>query len=396
MLRRVKVLIGVSGGIAAYKVVSLVSSLVQEEAEVRVVMTKNAREFVAPLSFSTLSKHAVFLDDFSNVGTIPHLNLARWADVFVIAPATANIIGKCANGIGDDLLTTIFLAYDGPTIFIPSMNSKMYERATTQKNLSILEDMGCFIVEPGIGRLASGEVGVGRYPDNEVILNEIRRIVVYKPLLRGKRVLVTAGPTREFIDPVRFITNRSSGKMGYEMARAAYMMGGNVKLITGITHLPAPRGMEWKRVVTAEEMFNAVREEIEKTNLLIMTAAVADYRPKEIQKQKIKKDEEHIILTLEKTKDILKELKAVKKDSQIFIGFAAETEEHIENARKKIVEKGLDYIVLNDVSKEEIGFESDENEVVLLDKRGEMIAHIPRKQKIRVAKEILEIISERG
>ncbi len=397
MLHRVKVLVGVSGGIAAYKVVDLVSKLVRERAEVKVIMTKNACEFITPLTFSSLSKNPVYLNDFSKDGIIPHLALARWADIFVIAPATANIIGKCANGIGDDLLSTTFLAYNGPTIFVPSMNSKMYERSTTQKNLSILKSMGCTILEPDIGRLASGEVGIGRYPDNEVILNEIMRIVVYKSLLFGKRILVTAGPTREFIDPVRFITNRSSGKMGYEMAKAAYMMGGDVKLITGVTQLPISlKGIERRHVATAKEMLNAVREEIEGIDMLIMAAAVADYRPKEIKSQKIKKDEEQLILTLERTEDILKELKERKRDTQTFIGFAAETEEHIENARKKVVEKGLDYIVLNDVSKEDIGFESDENEVLLLDRRGEIIAHIPRKQKVQVAKEILEIVLERG
>lgn len=370
ILKNKNIVLGVTGGIAAYKSVELLRLLTKQEAMVRVVMTKNAVEFVGPLTFEALSGQPVSASLFEggDEARIKHIDWAREADAVVIAPATANIIAKLANGIADDALSTFILAVTSPVIICPSMNSNMFESKVVQRNLETLREDGFFVVAPGEGELACGTSGPGRLPEPEEILDRLISYLTPKDFA-GKRVLVTAGPTHESIDPVRFIGNPSSGKMGFAIARAAENRGAGVVLVTGPTNLPDPINVNTIRIRTADEMADAVFDQMDHSHIIIKAAAVADYKPIEQAEQKIKKEKDEMILSLQKTVDILKELGKRKKD-QILVGFAAETEELEKNATKKLTEKNLDIIAGNLVGRPDSGFAVDTNKVTLFYRDG--------------------------
>jgi len=385
------IVLGVSGGIAAYKSVELLRLLIKEEANVRVIMTKNASEFVKPLTFWALSRQPVCTSLFETVddASIRHIDWANQADAVIIAPATANIIGKIAGGIADDALSTFILAVRCPVVICPAMNTNMFEAKAVRRNLERLKSDGHFVIEPESGELACGTTGPGRLPEPEDILDRLLFYLSPKDM-KGQKILITAGPTREFIDPVRFISNPSSGKMGFAVAKAAEQRGGDVILITGPTNLLDPNNVTVVRVGTAREMALAVFEHMEQSDIIIKTAAVSDYRPKEQSGQKIKKEKDELVLLLEKTRDILKEVGRRKKD-QILVGFAAETEHLEQYAEKKLVEKNLDIIVGNLVGGPSLGFGSDTNKVTLFYRDGTKEA-IPEMQKDEVAHILLDRI----
>jgi phosphopantothenoylcysteine decarboxylase / phosphopantothenate---cysteine ligase len=394
MLQNREIIVGISGGIAAYKSVELVRSLTKKGASVHVVMTKNATEFVTPLTFQTISGHPVTQEVFHlwTGGKIGHIALADIADQMVIAPATANIIGKIANGIADDFLTTMVMACTVPILFVPSMNTKMWESSIVQSNIEKLKANGYEFMEPASGDLACGWQGKGRLPTIEDIVEKMEDIFTQKDLL-NERVLVTAGPTTEFIDPVRCITNRSSGKMGYAIAKIARRRGAEVILVSGNTALESPRGdIRVIKVTTAEEMRNAVMEEYGKCSVIIKAAAVADYRCKSESCEKIKKKEgqEEVTLTLCKNPDILGELGQMGGE-RVLVGFAAETHNVDKHAYDKLKRKNLDLIVANDVTKAGIGFGSDSNEVTIIDPSG-IPKHVPKLSKEEIAHIILDAV----
>lgn len=365
-----KVVLGVSGGIACYKAVELVRLLVREGFTVQVVMTREAAQFVTPLTFQTLSGRSVATEIFSltEESEIGHINLADRADVFVIAPATANVIGKIASGIADDLLTTVVMATKAPVLIAPSMNVHMLENPIVQENIRKLRRVGYHFMEPAEGYLACGYEGKGRLPEPEAILEEIRGLLKKKDLA-GEKLLITAGPSREPIDPVRFLSNRSSGKMGFALARAALRRGAAVTLVSGPTSLVPPAKARLVRVETAAEMRAAVLKEFPAATVVVMAAAVADYAPVKISPQKLKKSAAPIQLELKNNPDILKELGAAK-NGKLLVGFAAETEDLIANARKKLREKNLDLIVANDVTTAGGGFDEETNVATILDRDG--------------------------
>ena len=384
------VLLGVTGGIGAYKAAYLVRELQKEGANVSVVMTESATRFITPLTMETLSGYPVGLDMFSltEERTIGHIDRAGWADVFVVAPATANYLGKAAGGIADDLLTTITLAVTCPVILAPAMNSKMWAHQAVKNNLQTLIQRGALVVEPGEGELACGEEGVGRLAEPERILEVINACFLDRDLA-GLRLLITAGPTREAIDPVRFISNRSSGRMGYALAEAALRRGAQVTVVSGPVALTVPDRAVLSRVTTAKEMLTEVENNLPEIDWLIMAAAVADFAPSDFSKDKVKKGEKQgITLRLSRNPDILKVL-STRKGERLFLGFAAETRDLLENAQKKAREKGLDLIVANDVSGAETGFESEENSGVILDQEG-LLEEIPRMSKLEMADRILD------
>lgn len=364
------VVLGVTGGIACYKAVELVRLLIQEGFSVQVVMTRGAAEFVTPLTFQTLSGRPVATETFNLVqeSEIGHIHLADEADVLVIAPATANVIGKLAAGIADDLLTTVIMATQAPVLIAPSMNVHMYDHPILQENLRKLRRVGYHLMEPAAGYLACGYEGKGRLPEPEKIVEEIQRLCVEKDLA-GERLLITAGPNQEPLDPVRYISNRSSGKMGYALARQGRRRGAEVTLVSGPTALPPPPGVRLLRVTTAEEMREAVLREFPRATAVIMAAAVSDYRPAEFEPRKIKRKEGPLRIHLKPNPDILKEL-GMRKSGQLLIGFAAETEELMANAQRKLREKNLDLIVANNVTQAGSGFDVDTNVATLLDRSG--------------------------
>ena len=388
------IVLGVCGGIAAYKSVELLRLLKKQGASVRVIMTQNARAFVGPVTFEALSGQAVCTGLFEKGAdaSIRHIDWAQASDAVVIAPATANMIGKLAAGIADDALSTFILAVISPVIICPSMNIHMYESKAVQRNLEILKADGYSILNPESGELACGTTGPGRLPDPEVIMDRLLYCLAPKDLI-GKRVIVTAGPTQEPIDPVRFISNPSSGKMGYAIAGASAQRGGAVTLITGPTYLPDPPGVTTIRVRTAREMAKAVFEQINEAHIIIKTAAVSDFRPQKEASQKIKKEEDEMTLLLEKNPDILKEVGRRKKD-HILVGFAAETEDLEKNAGKKLAEKNLEIIVGNLVDHPQYGFGSDSNKVTFFYKDGTKEPLAPM-EKDAVAHILLDRIVER-
>jgi phosphopantothenoylcysteine decarboxylase/phosphopantothenate--cysteine ligase len=394
VIEKKNIVLGVSGGISAYKSVELLRLLVKQGAGVRVMMTKNAQWFVGPLTFEALSGQPVCTDLFEKNGdaSIRHIQWAEDADAVVIAPATANIIGKLAGGIADDALSTFLLAVTCPVIVCPSMNTHMYESPAMQRNLETLRADGHFIVDPESGTLACGTTGPGRLPEPEDIVDRIAYFLSPKDL-KDKKILVTSGPTREPVDPVRFISNPSSGKMGFAVARAAEYRGGAVTLITGPTHLPDPKNVEVIRIQTAREMARAVFDHMAHSDIIIKTAAVSDYRPKNPANQKIKKEKGEKVLYLERTQDILKEIGRRKKD-QILVGFAAETEKLEQNAETKRVEKNLDIIVGNIVGEPSSGFGVDTNKVTLFYKDGTRES-LPVMEKDAVAHILLDRILKR-
>ncbi|NLY43584.1 MAG: bifunctional phosphopantothenoylcysteine decarboxylase/phosphopantothenate--cysteine ligase CoaBC [Clostridiaceae bacterium] len=389
MLKGKVVVVGVCGGIAAYKAADLVSRLKKLDADVHVIMTRSACEFITPLTFQSLSQQYVVHDMFEEPRSweIQHVSLAQKGDVFVIAPATANIIGKVANGIADDMLSTTIMATKSPVIFAPAMNSNMYENTIVQQNINKLKSLGYIFVEPESGRLACGDVGKGRLAPTDTIVDAVIQAIGYEKDLKGIKVLVTAGPTREPLDPVRFISNYSSGKMGYAIARAAKYRGADVTLITGPVSLQPVEGIRMIRVNTALEMYEAVMDNFYESSIIIKAAAVGDYRPLHFSADKIKKERDKFEIELTKNPDILAELgKRVQK--QVLIGFSMETQHLEQYATKKLVEKNLDLIVANDISKEGAGFAVDTNIVKIIDKQGR-IKDLPMTPKEQLAHEVL-------
>ncbi len=367
MDKKKTVVLGVTGGIAVYKALDVVSRLKKKNIDVHVIMTKSATEFVGELSFRSLSQNPVVTDMFERPYTfdIEHISLAKKADLFLILPATANIIGKIANGIADDMLSTTVMATRAPVVIAPAMNTFMYENPIVQKNINLLKEYGYHFVEPLSGRLACGDVGKGKMESPEVIVEYAEMLLNDKKDLKGKNILITAGPTREDIDPVRFITNKSSGKMGYSIAKAARDRGANVILVTGPTSINPPRFIETINVYSADEMYKAVINNIDRSDIIIKSAAVADYSPLEVSNIKIKKSDETINISFKKNKDILKEV-GQNKSSKIVVGFAAETNNVLENAKLKLKNKNLDMIVANDVSMKDSGFDVDNNKVTII------------------------------
>jgi len=385
-----KVVLGVTGGIAAYKAAEFVRLLVKEEVDVHVTMTENAQKFITPLTFQTLSGNPVVTDPFALLedAEIGHIALADLAELVVILPATANIIGKIANGIADDFLSTMVMATKAPVLFVPSMNVNMWENKALQKNIQTLLERGYYLLEPGEGELACHWYGKGRLPELNEVVEKMEDLLSPKDL-KGEQILITGGPTQEPIDPVRFITNRSSGKMGYALAKMAKRRGAEVILVTGPTSLPLPRrDIKWVPVRSAEEMRKAVFTHWKGCSVVIKAAAVSDYRPKVISEKKIKKGDSEYTLALERTKDILEEL-GKKKGNRILVGFAAETEDLIANAKKKMLEKNLDFIVVNDVTKPRAGFGSDTNQVKMLYPSGQ-VKDLPFMTKEEVSQLILD------
>jgi phosphopantothenoylcysteine decarboxylase/phosphopantothenate--cysteine ligase len=385
------VVLALTGGIACYKAAELVRALTRAGATVRVMMSAGAEQFITPLTLQTLSGHPVATStfDLTQESEIGHIRLADSADVIVIAPATANIIGKIAAGIADDLITTVLLATRAPVVLAPAMNVHMYENRIVQANLERLRQHGFRIAEPGEGFLACGYEGKGRLADLEVLLAEVGRALSSHDLA-GEHVLITAGPNREPLDPVRFISNRSTGKMGFALAAAAWRRGAEVNLIAGPTTLPTPHGVRRCDVSTAEQMRHAVMAAYEPATIVLMAAAVADYRPARVAKEKLKKGSGGMVLELERTADILAEL-APRKGPRILVGFAAETEQVTANAERKLVEKDLDLIVANDVAGTDTGFEVDTNAVTIIDRNGHQKS-VPLMSKDEVADHILDCV----
>ena len=383
------IVLGLTGGIACYKSAELVRALVQAGAAVRVMMSAAAQQFITPLTLQTLSGHSVATAtfDLTQESEIGHIRLADSADVVIIAPATANVIGKLAAGIADDVITTVLLAARAPVLLAPAMNVNMWENPIVQANLNRLRAYGYHLVEPDAGFLACGWEGKGRLPDTQVLVAEIERALSAQDL-RGERVLVTAGPNREPIDPVRFISNRSTGKMGFAVAAAAWRRGATVTLIAGPTALATPHGVRRIDATTAEDMRQAVHAEIDATTMLFMAAAVADYRPTRVADKKLKKGAGNMTLELQRTTDILKEL-PTRKHGCVVVGFAAETDEVLANAERKLRDKHLDLIVANDVAGSQTGFEVDTNAVTMID-RGGTHETVPLMSKDAVADRILD------
>lgn len=395
LVQNKKVLLGVSGGIAAYKACDLTSKLTQQGADVRVIMTESATKFVSPLTFQALSRNEVYTDTFDEKDPhrIAHIDLADWADIIIIAPATANIIGKLANGIADDMLSTTLLATEATTYIAPAMNVHMYAHKAVQENMLKLERWGYHFIEPGAGYLACGYVGKGRLEEPQTIIETIEGHQSHNKFLTGKRVLISAGPTREKIDPVRFFTNRSTGKMGFELAGAAAKFGADVTLVAGPVNLTLtdPR-INRIDVTTAEEMYDAMHTHLPENNLIIMSAAVADYRPKHVFEEKMKKQTGNLQLELERTKDILQSLTR-HKTNQFVLGFAAETTNPLENGLKKLVNKNLDAIAVNDISADGAGFGVDTNIITYINKnQHQEKLSIASKQKI--AEQLLMLVNQ--
>ena len=394
MLNQKKVAVYVTGGIAAYKALLFVRLLIKEGAQVKVAMTQSACQFVSPLTFQVLTKEKVMVDTFdeNNPSVVQHIHLADWSELAIVIPATANTIAKMANGIADNFVTSALLATTTLKVIVPAMNEHMWENPATLRNCAQLEEDGVIIIEPSEGFLAEGYSGKGRLPEPEEVLKQIKELNLFeaeeKPLL-GKKVLITAGGTKERIDPVRYISNDSSGKMGYALAEDAAQKGAEVILISATTALPVPNGVKIEHVESAREMQEEVLKYFPAMDIAIMVAAVSDYRVKEPATQKMKKtdDENEITLTLVKNPDILKQLGNLKKENQTVIGFAAETHQVMEFARQKLDKKNADFIIANDVSDQSIGFGSDMHQVTILSKHGEEIL-LPKVSKNLLAKEI--------
>ena len=395
MLKDKTVVIGVSGGIAVYKTLDVVSRLRKLGVNVNVIMTKSATEFVTPLSFQSLSQNYVVCDMFEDPKTwdVEHISLAKRADVFLIAPATANVIGKIANGIADDMLTTTVMATKAKVLIAPAMNTNMYENPILQRHINTLKELGYNFVEPESGRLACGDTGKGKLASPETIVDEVVKLLSKGQDLKGKSIIVTAGPTVESIDPMRYITNRSTGKMGYSIAKEAIERGADVTLITGPTNLTPPQNLKkLVKIESAKDMYEAVLENLDENDVVIKSAAVADYKPKNYSNKKIKKSDDDLVIELDRNKDIAQEIGKIK-NNKILVGFAAETNDLIENASLKIKKKNLDFIVANDLTKEGAGFGVDTNIVKIIDKEGN-ITEYPKMKKEEVANIILDKIKE--
>lgn len=370
MLKGKCVVLGVTGSIAAYKIASLASALVKLGADVNVIMTQNATNFINPITFETLTSNKCLVDTFDRnfEYNVEHVSLAKRADVFMVAPASANVIGKIANGIADDMLTTTIMAAKCHKIISPAMNTNMYENEILQDNLKKLENYGMEIIKPASGYLACGDTGAGKMPEPEVLLQYIIRTIAFEKDLEGKNVLVTAGPTQEAIDPVRFITNHSTGKMGYSIAENCARRGANVTLVTGPVAITPPMFVDVVNVISATDMAEEVKKRAEEQDIIIKTAAVADYRPSNPATEKIKKKDKDSSIELERTEDILAYLGAHKKDGQFICGFSMETENMLENSRAKLEKKNVDMIVANNLKVKGAGFGTDTNVVTFITK----------------------------
>jgi phosphopantothenoylcysteine decarboxylase/phosphopantothenate--cysteine ligase len=387
-----KIVIGITGSIAAYKSVELVRHLKKAGAVVQVAMTANATRFINPLTLETLSGNRVIEDMFSQPGTsIDHVSYGQKSDLIIIAPATANFLAKIAHGLGDDFLSTIILAATAKILICPAMDKEMFSNSIVQANILSLKERSFIVMEPEEGMLATGEVGLGRFPDPLLIMEEVRHLLTDHDL-QGLKVLITAGPTIEYIDPVRIVTNRSTGKMGYALARAAWRRGAEVAVVSGPTYLDAPKGINMIKVKTAEEMREAVLNNYKDKDVVIKAAAVSDYKPMSKTREKEKKKGIPIIVEMIPTPDILAELGKDKRDITL-VGFAAETTDHVANAMDKIRKKNLDLIVLNDVSREDRGFAADSNEVKIIDREGNE-EKVPLMSKEDVADRILDSIKD--
>ncbi|MDD3278386.1 MAG: bifunctional phosphopantothenoylcysteine decarboxylase/phosphopantothenate--cysteine ligase CoaBC [Lachnospiraceae bacterium] len=392
MLKGKTVILGVTGSIAAYKAADLASMLVKQHASVHVIMTSNACQFINPITFETLTGHKCLWDTFDRnfEFEVEHISLAKQTDLVLVAPATANVIGKLAAGMADDMLTTTLLACTCPVLISPAMNTRMYENPIVLENLQKLKRHGMKIITPDSGRLACGDTGAGKMPQPSVLLEQVLLALAKEKDLLGKNILVTAGPTQEALDPVRYLTNHSTGKMGYAIARAAAMRGARVTLISGPTVLAVPAGVERISVTTAQEMFEAVTNHAGKQDIIIKAAAVADYRPAAVSDQKIKKKDGALSITMEKTRDILAFLGEHKKEGQFLCGFSMETEHMLENSRQKLEKKHLDMIVANNLKVEGAGFGTDTNIVTLITAEGSR--EFPCMSKEAVADAILDQI----
>lgn len=368
MLKDKTILLGVTGGIAAYKSASLASRLVKAGAEVRVIMTEHATNFINPITFETLTGHKCITDTFDRnfEFQVEHVSLAKKADVIMVAPATANVIAKLAHGLADDMLTTTILASHAPKLIAPAMNTGMYENPVTQNNLALLKKYGMEVIEPAAGHLACGDEGKGKMPEPEILYEHILRSCACKQDMKGLKVLVTAGPTQEAVDPVRFLTNHSSGRMGYSIAKACMLRGADVTLVTGRTALTPPLFVDVVPVVSAKDMYDAVISRSDEMDIIIKAAAVADYRPVHVAEEKVKKSDGSFSLELERTDDILKYLGEHKKPGQFLCGFSMETENMLENSRKKLEKKHLDMIAANNLKVPGAGFETTTNIITII------------------------------
>ena len=394
MLKGKTVVLGVTGSIAAYKIASLASMLVKQHACVHVIMTQNATNFITPITFETLTGHKCLVDTFDRnfEFQVEHVALARQADLVMIAPASADVIGKLAHGIADDMLTTTLLACRCPRMISPAMNTAMYENPVVQDNLSVLKHYGYEIIEPASGHLACGDTGAGKMPEPEVLFQYIEREIACEKDLKGRSILVTAGPTQEAMDPVRYITNHSSGKMGYALARAAMLRGGAVTLVSGQTGLKPPAFVDYVSVTSARDMFEAVTSRSDAQDIIIKAAAVADYRPAVVYDNKVKKKNGELCIELERTDDILAYLGAHKRSGQFLCGFSMETENMLENSRAKLRKKHLDLIAANNLRVEGAGFQGDTNVITLITQDRE--TELPLMSKEEAANQILDRILE--
>ena len=391
MLKGKTVVLGVTGSIAAYKIAGLASMLVKKQCNVHVIMTKNATNFINPITFETLTGNKCLVDTFDRnfEFSVEHVSLAKQADLFMVAPASANVIGKIANGIADDMLTTTIMAAKCPKIISPAMNTNMFENPIVQDNIEKLKGYGYEIVEPASGYLACGDTGKGKMPEPEVLYSYIMKFIGCKKDLAGKKVLITAGPTTEKIDPVRFISNHSTGKMGYAIADNAMLRGADVTLVTGKTYIKKPDFVKVNEVFSAQEMFEAVDSLFDAQDIVIMSAAVADYRPKVVADEKIKKKDGESVLELERTTDILGTVSKRKKQ-QFLCGFSMETENMLENSKAKLKKKNLDMICANNLKVEGAGFGTDTNVVTIITK--DETKELPLESKEKVASDILDMI----
>ncbi len=372
MLKGKTVILGITGGIAAYKAAELTSLLIKQHCDVHVIMTKGALEFMTPLTFEALTGNRVHTDVFlpENACEIPHISLSAKADALIIAPATANVAAKLANGIADDMLTSTVLAATCPKLIAPAMNTRMYENPVTQDNIKKLKAYGWHVISPDSGRLACGDTGKGKLPSPERLLEQLLLVTAKEKDMAGLRVLVSAGATREAVDPVRYITNHSTGKMGYALAKCAAMRGAEVTLVTGSDILPDPAGINTVHIRSALEMFNEIKKYAD-SDIIVKAAAVADYRPSKVAENKIKKSDSDAVIELERTDDILKYLGENKKAGQLLCGFSMETQNLIENSKKKLEKKNLDMICANSLKTEGAGFGTDTNVITLITKDGE-------------------------
>lgn len=393
-----RVVLGVGGGIAAYKSAELVRALQQHGHEVQVVMTRGAQEFIQPLTFAALSGRKVITSLFSQAGdqeiassAVEHIAVAQGNDILIVAPATADLLAKFACGLADDFLSTLYLAFTGQVVLAPAMNTAMWEHAATRANLETLRQRGCSIVEPDGGWLACGTIGAGRLPDPQTIAEHIGTLTRQKKDLEGELILVTAGPTQEPIDPVRYISNRSSGKMGYALADASARRGARVVLISGPVSIPAPPNVEVIPVRTAQEMHKAVMENLSEATIIIKSAAVADYYVPDVPRQKLKKTAMRLSLQLDPTPDILAEI-GERKGDRLLVGFAAETQNLVEEARRKMISKKCDMVVANLVDQDGLGFESDRNEVEIITRSGQTVHAGPANKK-EIAERILDQVA---